>query len=130
MTDDMRLAQLLDDQFTEQGSARNPFAPFAAGTDLNHLSLRGNFNLIEVAEAVHAAGWRPPAQVIDNYHDLIHLPERAIVIDADSVVFEHSGAPSADRWYGLGLQDKFFEAQEVIELPATVLWSPTEKAGE
>ncbi|MEV6432869.1 hypothetical protein [Nocardia sp. NPDC051463] len=94
----LELAQLLDDQFTNQGSERNPFAPFAAGSDLNHLSLHGNFNLIEVAEEVHAAGWRPPARGIVDPAELDALPRGSAVLTRNGRVWQKAVTATTEWW--------------------------------
>lgn len=123
MSDDEKLAKLLDDQFTQQGSVRNPFAPFAAGADLNHLSLDGIFNLIEVAEEVHAAGWRPPAQVITDPADLVTLPTGAIGV-AGGYAAQHL----AGSWWDVSGRSEPVRDYELIAMygSVTVLYTPTE----
>lgn len=69
-----------------------------------------------IADAVLAAGWRPPARVATTVEELDALPELAVIRDSEGTVAELAFGmwfSSDGRVFGL-------------RLPATVLWEPEE----
>ena len=73
----------------------------------------------EVAAAIIAAGWRPPARVVATREELEALPEESIILDA--------GVPAylLDGLWSYPADQSDYEAGE-IKLPVTVLYEPEE----
>lgn len=80
-----------------------------------------------IADALIAAGWRPPIQLITSHEELDALPVGAVVMDApypEGDVHQRSGADGL--WAEPGFDALF--TTRVLSLPAVLLWSPAEKA--
>lgn len=83
----------------------------------------------DAADAILAAGWRPPARVVTTVEELDALPDRSVIVAADYTILQcvGSGQPDWDgnvwcdeesRWWGSG----------DVTIPATVLYEPKEDA--
>lgn len=76
------------------------------------------------ADAVLAAGWRPSAQVMETVESLHALPDETIVRSCYGTAVQKVD----DVWEFPGEVGRYL--CESVDLPATVLWRPTEKAGQ
>jgi hypothetical protein len=82
-------------------------------------------SMTETADAVLAAGWRPPAVTIKTEMGLQALVDGIVLLDADGDVYrknttlDHDGTPIAVFWQA-GPQGRF----RTVALPATVLYEP------
>ncbi|WP_405490406.1 hypothetical protein [Nocardia sp. NBC_00511] len=75
------------------------------------------------AERAEYAGWRPPAQVIENPEELAPLPVDAVIrTDLGGVARRVAGG-----WEGVGHSDTY--PSEDVDLPVTVLWRPEVNRG-
>jgi hypothetical protein len=83
------------------------------------------YNPQGAADAVLAAGWRPPAVTIKTEMGLQALVDGIVLLDADGDVYrknttlDHDGTPIAVFWQA-GPQGRF----RTVALPATVLYEP------
>lgn len=83
----------------------------------------------ETVDVILAAGWRPPARVIETVEELDTLAEGVVVLDARQIVQEvdlvnEVGTYRACWWITPG--SEFSRPSEAVALPAIVLHVPTE----
>lgn len=78
-----------------------------------------------LAGAILAAGWRPPAQVIETAEDLAAVERGTIVHNSDGTI-----ACRFDEQYGVVFGDDRPFPWSILTPPVFVVWSPTEKAGQ
>ena len=82
---------------------------------------------IDAADAILAAGFRPPARTVTTVEEVNALPDRSVVVAANRTILQCVGSVQPDwdgnvwcdaesRWWGSG----------DVTLPATVLWEPEE----
>jgi hypothetical protein len=81
-------------------------------------SVPGVYDSEQVADAVIAAGWRPPARVIETAEDL-DLPAGTLIVDSWLTAHRRD---SDGHW--MALSGPHAEAPTRIILPATVEWEP------
>jgi hypothetical protein len=89
-----------------------------------------------IADAVLAAGWRPPAQLLESMKDLDAVPVGTIIRTSTgraAVKESQYDAPDAHGNYSEwsvaeGYDGSLCGSDELDDLPAVLLWSPTEKA--
>lgn len=104
----------------------------------------------ETADAILAAGWRPPAQVIESVAELDavqsvqslvddercgHVASAVVIRDADGDVYTRDVDNVLDEiregrhagWWQNGTGRDDIDSSR-LSYPVTVLWSPTEKA--
>ncbi|WP_280448423.1 hypothetical protein [Nocardia brasiliensis] len=89
-----------------------------------------------IADDLLAAGYRPPAQVIETVEQLEALPIGAIVLECETLdgeahqpVWRQINYVGTKRaWEEPGLRDPMLSS--AVKLPALLLWCPTEKAGQ
>ncbi|MFG1794211.1 hypothetical protein [Nocardia sp. NPDC049149] len=79
------------------------------------------------ADAVLAAGFRPPARLIETHAELDALPVGAVVMDAPYPDGDVHQKLVEGQWFEPGFDPAF--TTRVLNLPAVLLWSPPEKAG-
>lgn len=96
--------------------------------NLERADILGQFNLIGVAEALIAAGYRKP-RIITTIEELNALPEHSIIRDPDGSTGElHDGeswdVPRVIFWCGNECEDV---PDARLNLPATVLYVPNEE---
>ncbi len=77
----------------------------------------GGLDFNRLAERILAAGWRPPARVIETYEELNALLNGAVVRDDYGTVFER--CPGQGMWFMTG-----DEMPQGVALPVTLLWEP------
>lgn len=85
-------------------------------------------------ETVVSLGWRPPAQVIETPEDLDTLPNETVILDANEE-FHCLNPYGVDRdrvWFPAWLSGNASATDfgQAPKLPAVVVSSPTEKAGQ
>ena len=100
-------------------SERDELAQIIYGT-LN--SQYGDFNMPDdAADAILAAGWRPPSRKITRFEDLAALKDGAVILNGlgDSALVTWGPRWENGAWTTAG-----FEYLEDILLPAIVLWEP------
>ena len=76
----------------------------------------------KMADRMRAAGWRPPARVITTRAELNALPDGALIWfmdDGERVIVERA---NGGYWY----RGEVHVPLILIDLPATVLWEPSE----
>lgn len=76
------------------------------------------------ADAIVAAGWRPPARVIETPEDLDALPDLSVVM-----VGLHPWQHRHPWWDGAGFSDEsssadLIEQAKADDNPITLLWTP------
>lgn len=82
------------------------------------------------ADAVIAAGWRPPTRVITTVDDLDALPVAAVIL-AGGQAWQGIRTPVGPLWrLAGGAFDRSSEYVLCMFGPATVLFTPTERTGE
>ena len=90
-------------------------------TEIMHAASPGYF--ADYAEAILAAGWRPPARVIETYdtvQGLEMLPTNTVIRDNEGIVYERCYT----TWRVPDSQCPYDSVE--VALPATVLWQPEE----
>lgn len=80
------------------------------------------YNPTGAAEAILAAGWRPPARVITTREELNKLTEGVVIIDRDGDVVIADPGPE-DVWFRQ-IDETWPLSAGTIALPATVLYDP------
>ena len=108
-------------------TARDQLAQIISHTE-NLTDEEGSWALPEdVADAILAAGWRPPVRVVTTVGDLDTLPDRTVIVAADYTILQCVGSGQPD-WDGNVWCDE--EARWLgsadVDLPATVLYEPEE----
>lgn len=73
-----------------------------------------------IAAAILAAGWRPPARVIETFVELENCAPGTVVRDSRGEIAERSKG-----WRFFGLKGEFSVLS--VWLPATVIWEPKEE---
>ena len=73
----------------------------------------------QMADAILAAGWRPPARTVTTEEELDALPEGTVVRDHDGAVAENWDC----TWFST---DGYRYLHETSAFPATVLYEPKE----
>jgi len=76
----------------------------------------------DIADAILAAGWRPPARKIETVEELNAVSDMAIIRDCLGNVLEAAvhDQDGLIEWWATGSADDCYP----VSLPATVLWEP------
>ena len=74
------------------------------------------------ADAILAAGWRPPARVVTTVEELDALPVGSIVRDVERAALDEKW--DDDTWAEAGYEYTF--SSRSIHLPAAVIYDPEE----
>lgn len=111
-----QLARVLDGALARQQSDQSWMPP-----EGESLCLDGFFVPRALADAVVAAGWRPPLRVIEDRTELEALPVGTIVRDA-----EGDAARRDDDGYCWSTGGGGPQWWAALPLPAAVLWEPEE----
>lgn len=98
-----------------------------ADLDGSEVVLDGRFELWKIADAVIAAGWRPPARVVEAVGDLGTLPPLSVILGDDGYVYRSlETGGGAWKWFPLDTQDHLDRDMGVkpedVAFPVTVLW--------
>jgi hypothetical protein len=101
---------------------------------IEHVITDNYLSLKDAADAILAAGWRPPARVITDSDDMDALPWGSVVL---AYGVAHQACPAEFGELPVWLKPTRLRAQTSAELLAdcrgagvTVLYIPTEKADE
>lgn len=80
-----------------------------------------------LADAILAAGFRPPARTVTTVEELDALPDRSVIVAADCAILQCVGSGQPD-WDGNVWQDEESRwlGSTDIDLPATVIYEPKE----
>lgn len=90
--------------------------------DNNHsVSIGLSMNWAAIADIILAAGWRPPARIIDTDEELDGLRYRTVVMDRHGFIHQKF----ANNWQEIGDFDPIAGSlSTVCDLPVTVIWEP------
>jgi hypothetical protein len=87
----------------------------------------------ETADDIERAGWRPPAQVITDVEELNKLPNWTVILDANEEFHRLNpyGMDDSRTWFPAWLTGNAYATDfgQDPELPATVVYLPTENGG-
>ena len=75
-----------------------------------------------MADAIIAAGWRPPARTVTTVEELDALPKESVVRNAERT--ELCEKWHDNKWWEMGNEYSF--NSDGVALPATVLYEPEE----
>ncbi|WP_433568116.1 hypothetical protein ACQP1O_42950 (plasmid) [Nocardia sp. CA-151230] len=114
---------------------------FALGQTRNALERREavqDLRRAKIADDLLAAGWRPPARIIETVEDLEALPAGAIVLETGWAGWDSDPVPNAWlrvdiedvglQWLDFGDSGEYDHSQ--IDLPVIVLWQPITPVSE
>lgn len=91
--------------------------------DSHSVSIGLSMNWAAIADIILAAGWRPPARVIETEEELKALPELAAVRTRSGLVWQHTRTDE-DRLAWCLPGEHFDCPSSLVPLPGWVLWEP------